>query len=238
MRTAIQLWTLRNVDAPLSSLFHRIAVAGYDGVEFAGLGDPSERTQLLDAAGLLPVGVHVGTDELRADPAAIDDELETLDAPYAVVPYLDDDHFADAAAVDETAATLDRLARDLDRPLLYHNHVHEFVPVDDETAFDRLIEQTAVSFELDAGWAQAAGRDPVSLIRKLDGRVPVVHLKDVTADGDPTHLGEGVVDLPAVVAAAREAGTDWLVFEYDDPDDPLAAMEKGIEAMDRLLAEA
>ncbi|WP_135304413.1 sugar phosphate isomerase/epimerase family protein [Haloarcula amylovorans] len=238
MRTAIQLWTLRNVDAPLSTLLHRIAVAGYDGVEFAGLGDSSERTQLLDAAGLLPSGVHVDADELRSDPSSVDDQLATIEAPYAVVPYLDDDHFADATAVDETAALLDRLACDLDRPLLYHNHVHEFVPVGNETAFDRLIDQTTVDFELDAGWAQAAGRDPVSLIRKLDGRVPVVHLKDVTTDGDPTNLGEGIVDLSAVVAAAREAGTDWLVFEYDDPDDPLTSMEKGIEAMDRLLAEA
>ncbi len=58
----------------------------------------------------------------------------------------------------------------------YHNHDHEFVPLGDGTAFDALVDQTTIGFEFDAGWAHAAGQDPVELIRRLDGRVPVVHL--------------------------------------------------------------
>ncbi|WP_276272594.1 sugar phosphate isomerase/epimerase family protein [Haloarcula litorea] len=237
MRTAIQLWTLRDVDRPLPELLAAVADAGYDGVEFAGIEDPPETARLLSETGLVAAGAHVDADELRADPAAVDDELATLSVPYAVVPHLDDDHFADAAAVEETAAALDDLALELDRPLLYHNHDHEFVPVGTETAFDRLIEATTVGIELDVGWARAAGRDPVALLSSLDGRVPVVHLKDVTADGEPTSLGDGVVDLPAVVDAAREAGADWLVFEHDDPDDPVAELRAGSETMARLLAD-
>ncbi|WP_254271917.1 sugar phosphate isomerase/epimerase family protein [Haloarcula marina] len=235
MRTAIQLWTLRDLDTPQTDLFGAIADAGYDGVEFAGVDDPFETARGMDDAGLLAAGAHVGADELRADPDAIAEELSTLSVPYVVVPYLDSDHFADAAAVDETAAMLDDLALAMDRPLLYHNHDHEFVPVGTETAFDRLVSETTVGIELDAGWAHAAGRDPVALLADLDGRVPVVHLKDMTPDGEPTDLGDGVVDLPAVVEAARDAGTEWLVFEHDDPEDPLASMERGIEVMDRLL---
>lgn len=231
MRTAIQLWTLRDDERPRAELFDHIAAAGYDGVELAGLSEPVETAQLLEERGLLVAGAHVDADELRADPSGVTSDLETLGAPYVVVPYLDDDHFADAAAVAETGRTLDDLALEMDRPLCYHNHSHEFVPVGTETAFDRLVEATTVDFELDVGWALAAGRDPVALLSDLDGRVPLVHIKDITEQGDPTELGEGVLDIQAVVDAARAAGTEWLVFEHDDPEAPLESMASAADVL-------
>ncbi|QIO23785.1 sugar phosphate isomerase/epimerase [Haloarcula sp. JP-L23] len=235
MHTAVQLWTLRELDVSTPALLDRVAAAGYDGVEFAGIEDPPETARAMDEVGLVAAGAHVGADELRADPVGVAAELTTLDVPYVVVPYLDPDHFIDTATVDETAAMLDALASECDRPLLYHNHDHEFVPVGTETAFDRLVAETAIGFELDVGWAEAAGRDPAALLSDLAGRVPVVHAKDVTAAGEPTELGEGVVDLPGVVEAARDAGTEWLVFEHDDPADPMASVENGIEVLERVL---
>ncbi|MDS0278133.1 sugar phosphate isomerase/epimerase [Halomicroarcula sp. S1AR25-4] len=237
MHTAVQLWTLRNLDVSTPALLDRVAAAGYDGVEFAGIEDPPETARAMDEVGLVAAGAHVDADELRADPAGVAAELDTLGVPSVVVPYLDPDHFIDTATVDETAAMLDALASEFDRPLLYHNHDHEFVPVGTETAFDRLAAETAVGFELDVGWAEAAGRDPAALLSDLAGRAPVVHLKDVTAAGEPTELGEGVVDLPGVVEAARDAGTEWLVFEHDDPADPMASVENGIEVVERVLEQ-
>jgi len=237
MRTAIQLWTLRDLAEPLPAVLERIAAAGYDGVELAGIGDPDATAAALSDAGLELAGAHVPADDLRADPAAMATTLTTLDLPYVVVPYLDDDRFADADAVAETGTTLDDLAALYDRPLLYHNHDHEFVPVGTATAYDRLIDATTVGFEVDVGWVRAAGRDPVALLETLAGRVPVVHLKDVTAAGEPTRLGDGVVDLDGVVAAAREAGTEWLVFEHDAPDDPLGAMDDAATVLTGLLGD-
>ncbi|WP_336337035.1 sugar phosphate isomerase/epimerase family protein [Haloarcula brevis] len=235
MRTAIQLWTLRDLREPLSDVLDRIAAAGYDGVEFAGIGDPGVSRRALDETGLGIAGVHVGLDDLQSDSRTVGNQVRTLDAPYLVLPYLDDDHFASESAVESTAALLELLEAEFDRPLLYHNHDHEFVPLGDGTAFDALLDRTTVGVEFDAGWAHAAGQDPVTLLRRLDGRVPVVHLKDMTADGEPTALGEGVVPLQAVVDAAREAGTEWLVFEHDDPENPVDAIQAGIDGMRPLL---
>ncbi|WP_058994658.1 sugar phosphate isomerase/epimerase [Haloarcula sp. CBA1127] len=235
MQTAIQLWTLRELREPLSDVLDRIAAAGYDGVEFAGIGDPGASRRVLDEAGLGIAGVHVQLEDLQSDPRTVGNQARTLDAPSLVLPYLDDDHFASESAVESTATLLEMLAADFDRPLLYHNHDHEFVPLGDGTAFDALVDQTTIGFEFDAGWAHAAGQDPVALIRRLDGRVPVVHLKDMTADGEPTALGDGVVPLKAVVDAAREAGTEWLVFEHDNPEDPVDAIQVGIDGMTPLL---
>jgi len=172
MQTAIQLWTLRDLQEPLSDVLDRIAAAGYDGVEFAGIGDPGASRQALDEAGLGIAGVHVQLGDLQSDPRTVGNQVRILDAPSVVLSYLDDDHFASESAVESTATLLGMLAEDVDRPLLYHNHDHEFVPLGEGTAFDALVDRTTIGFEFDAGWAHAAGQDPVSLLRRLDGRVP------------------------------------------------------------------
>jgi sugar phosphate isomerase/epimerase len=96
------------------------------------------------------------------------------------------------------------------------------------TPFDRLVAATAsLGFELDVGWAVAAGVDPISLLERYGDRIPLVHLKDVRVDptaprgGYPVDLGEGDVDLRGCLRAARDAGGEWAVFEHDAPADPV-----------------
>ena len=50
-------------------------------------------------------------------------------------------------------------------------------------------------------------------------------------DGPSRAVGEGVVPVREVVAAAREAGTEWLVVEQEDFED-----ETPLEAVDRCYA--
>jgi sugar phosphate isomerase/epimerase len=97
----------------------------------------------------------------------------------------------------------------------------------DGTPYDRLVDATShLAFELDVGWATAAGVDPVALIERLGDRLPVVHLKDVRVDpaaprgGHPVDLGAGDVDLRGCRRAAERVGVEWLVFEHDAPTDP------------------
>ncbi len=65
---------------------------------------------------------------------------------------------------------------------------------------------------------QYGGVDPVACIRKYSGRVPLLHVKDMTAGDDPTYaeMGAGILDWPAIFAAAKEAGTQWYLVEQDD----------------------
>ncbi|WP_223301739.1 sugar phosphate isomerase/epimerase [Haladaptatus sp. R4] len=117
--------------------------------------------------------------------------------------------------------------------LCYHNHDHEFVDVGGKTGFEVFLDESELEIELDLGWTVAAGRDPVALIDSLGDRTPLVHVKD-TLDGEPVELGEGDVDLSACVNAARNAGTDWLVYEHDAPSDPLASLAHGAEHLRKL----
>ncbi|WP_247729046.1 sugar phosphate isomerase/epimerase family protein [Halovivax limisalsi] len=257
VRTAVQLYTLRALGESLPSLLARVGTTAFDGVEFAGFGETSaERTRsVLEAETLTPAGAHVGVESLEDDPDGVASFYGAIECRRLVVPYLDETHFESASAVCETAARLETLARRWEKrgfDLAYHNHDHEFAALDggeeaggvaaneDEegrSAFELFADESgpALSIELDVGWAVAAGYDPVELLERLDGRVPLVHLKDVdAADGRPVELGEGDVDPSACAAAARDAGTEWLIYEHDDPDDPAASLERGAEALDAL----
>jgi sugar phosphate isomerase/epimerase len=73
--------------------------------------------------------------------------------------------------------------------------------------------------ELDIAWAAAAGVDVPAYIRKLTGRIKVVHAKDVLIQGKKhtlTALGKGSVKWKEVFAAGKAAGIEWYAYEQDN----------------------
>jgi sugar phosphate isomerase/epimerase len=237
-RTAIQLYTLRELNEPLPDLLARVGEAGFDGVEFAGLGDadPEDVTDALDDAGLEVAAAHVPIGELEDEPGRVARQYHRLDCEWVVVPYLDAAHFESTEAATRTARRLDELAVRVEghsTSLGYHNHDHEFASVNGKTGFEVFCSESEVEIELDVGWAVAAGQDPTALLRSLGDRVPLVHMKD-TRHGEPVELGDGDVDLTACANAAREVGADWLIYEHDNPEDPLASLAHGGEHLREL----
>lgn len=254
MQTAVQLYTLRHLDEPLPDTIARVGETSFDGVEFAGLGDadPAEITAALDDADLDVMAAHVGLDDLASD---LDDTVEAyrnVGCDHFVIPWLGPAAFADREAVAETAQRLSSVGdrvREHGVKFSYHNHTQEFQPVGDRSAFAVLADEAPdVTFELDAGWALAAGHDPADLLRELGERVPTVHCKDVavsanrddggryaTDDHRPVELGEGDLDLAEVADAAADAGVDWACYEHDAPDDPLESLRHGSETLAGLV---
>ncbi|MFC7068681.1 sugar phosphate isomerase/epimerase family protein [Halobaculum lipolyticum] len=223
---AFQLYSLHAVDDPLASVIDRVGTTVFEGIEFAGLddADPAGLAGAVEAAGLAPAGAHVGLDEIERDPDAVAETYRTLGCEDVVVPWLDPEHFASAAAVETAGERLTAAADALaDRGLRlhYHNHDQEFVDLDGRPALTHLIEATdGVGVELDLGWAGAAGYDPLAYLERHAERVDIVHLKDYdAAAGEPVVCGEGDLDLDATVDAVRDHGVDWLVYEAEEAPD-------------------
>jgi sugar phosphate isomerase/epimerase len=230
VNVAINLYTVRDLDEPLHEILDRVASAGYDGVEFAGLdADPGTTRDRLDDLGLSVAGAHVPYEELETEFEACVDRYRTLGCERIVVPYLDESAFASLEAVDGTARRLDALgARLTERgfELHYHNHDHEFAPLEGATGFEAFADRSAVGLELDLGWIEAAGADPPELLERYADRVSLVHCKD-TRSGTPVELGEGDLAIEESLSAARRADVEWLIYEHDVPTDPDAAIEAG-----------
>jgi sugar phosphate isomerase/epimerase len=234
-KTAINLFSVRDLDEPTLDILDRVDAASYDGVQFSGgIGEatPAEVREKLDETGLTPVAPHVGVGDLEDDAASVlDTYRDGIGCEDVVVPHIGHENFADAESVDAVAERLDALGERLaaeDVRLHYHNHDFEFTPLDDGTAFDRFLAQSSVGIELDVGWAAAGGDDPAALIERLDDRIEFVHMKDVRlADDTPVEIGTGDVDMAACAEAAASVGAGWLIYEHDIPDDPAASIETG-----------
>lgn len=233
---AIQLYTLRNLEASVPELLERVADAGFDGVEYAYRvpdADPERVRAALDETGLAVPSAHVPVAELEDDLDATVRRYRDLACERLVVPALDEDHFADEAAVLETAERLDSLADRLaerDYPLLYHNHDFEFTELGGGTAFDALLAETdSVAFELDVGLAASAGADPAGVIEEYADRIELLHCTDADLDDpEPAHVtfGEGDVDYERVFEAAADAGIEWYVYENGSTDDPEGELQR------------
>ena len=245
VKTAINLYSVRALEEPVLDTLDRVADAGYDGVQLSGglgaLGDAGAEAVAarLDEHGLEPTPPHVGMDELTDEVDAVYEAFgETLGCDGAVIPHVDHEHFADAGAVDAFAADVNEVAVALDGrgwDLHYHNHDFEFTDLGEETAYDRFCAGTGAQLELDVGWAQVGGEDPADLLRRLDDRLDVVHMKDMHVDErEFAEIGEGDVDMQACADAARDVDAEWLVYEHDDPEDPAASIETGAAFLDSL----
>jgi len=117
--------------------------------------------------------------------------------------------------------------------LSYHNHSQEFrnfTNLNGKAGLQIMIEETdpnGVAFVLDTFWASAAGADPAQWIRKLKGRINLVHFKDYAIDDSASDIGMeripfrfaevgmGNVNWQAVTEACRESGVEWYCVEQD-----------------------
>ncbi|WP_436908157.1 sugar phosphate isomerase/epimerase family protein [Halosimplex marinum] len=240
-RSAVQLYTLRNVDRPFTEVLELVADAGFDGVEFAyrvAEADTDAVLATLAETGLDVAGAHAGIDRLEDDFEETVAYYDELGVDHVVVPWLGAEHFASAEAVEAAAARLAKLADDLSergKTLHYHNHDHEYTDLGDETGFDRFLAETEIPVELDLGLALAAGDDPVARLRSLGERSRLVHLKDYDANaGESVPVGEGDLDLKGIADAVADSESEWLVYEYEGAD-PLASLERAAERTNDLV---
>lgn len=92
--------------------------------------------------------------------------------------------------------------------------------------------------ELDTYWVKRGGEDPVEYIRKLENRLPLLHIKDMESGEEQffAEIGDGILDFPAIAQAAEASGTKWLVVEQDlcrrPPFESLAISYRNLKQMD------
>ena len=122
--------------------------------------------------------------------------------------------------------------------LYYHNHHVEFVKYDGQYLLDIIRDNTrTLGFELDIHWIHRGGENPVAFIRKYDGRIRLLHLKDyrigeVRMPEGPfdaakfmqafygivefAEVGEGTLPVKECIQAGLEGGSEYFLIEQDD----------------------
>jgi sugar phosphate isomerase/epimerase len=237
MRLAIQLYTLRAIDAVAA--LPTLAAQGYEAVElYARPDDASDLRRRLDDAGLEVCGWHVGLERFEGAFDEVTEQARALAVPRLVVPWAErpPDRAGAEARAERLAALRERTAV-AGLPLGYHNHGHELETLADGTVtLDVLAQVDGLELELDLGWLWIAGSDPVARLRQHAGRVPLVHAKDFADRETSAPVGDGAVGYDRIVPAARDAGVEWLIVEQEEhAGDPLDSTARSAEALRRRL---
>jgi sugar phosphate isomerase/epimerase len=248
IKIAAQLYTLRDYTQTLpefAQTMQRVKSLGYDSVQVSAIGPiPSvEVARVLADSGMSCCATHASLDRMKTDPDGLIEELKSWGCQYTAIggffpknPTTADWHqFADdfnkvAAAFVGSGITLG-----------YHNHSHELAHFDGKTAMQILIDRLdpSIFFEIDTYWITHGGGDPAQWIKKVAGRIPCVHLKDMGVryprEQFMMEVGEGNLNWPAILDACKSARVEWHIVEQDtcyrDPFESLGISLKNLQAM-------
>ena len=251
----LQLYTAREaLTKDFAGTLKRIAAIGYREVEAAGFYNHSaaDVKRMMTDAGLRCVSAHYGlADLLKGTDATIEYanrlglEYVVCSSPWAKNPAHLENYpggswqgILHAMTLEDwkwSAAQFNQIGQKMQKAGLkfaYHNHTMEFRKIDGITGYQILLKDTdprLVTLELDCGWAVAAGQNPAEMMRRHEGRITMLHLKDIkpapagTDPGKriPTEIGHGVVHFTQIFEAAKATGVRHYFVEQDALDMPL-----------------
>ncbi len=243
----LQLFTVRDLmNNDFAGTLKAIADLGYAGVELAGLGgnSPSDVRKMVDDFGMKICGMHDGSVFDDAGPAI--EIAQALGIDHITQPFLADE-YRNVEGYKKVAEMLNVSGAKVaaaGMQLCYHNHAFEFDKLEDgSTGFQIFIndcDAKLVKFEVDLGWVKVGGDDPLEFCRALNGRVPLLHVKDM-AELDPVvmaEVGTGQVDFPPIIAEAAQWGSQWLIIEQDRDwidGDPLKSITTSLANLKQII---
>jgi sugar phosphate isomerase/epimerase len=228
---AAQLYTVREftkTPADIAKTLKKVRDMGYEAVQ---------------TSALTICATHVPYEKLRDQTDAMAEEHHIIGCKFPAIGGLPAS-YRNAEGFPRFAKEASEVGRKLKAHGLtfgYHNHSFELEKFGTRTGLQILYEDsdpTTFTSEIDTYWVQHGGGSPAAWVRRLKGRAPCLHLKDMTNRGGAqlmAEVGEGNLDWPDILAAAREAGTEWYIVEQDtcqrDPFESLAISLRNLKAM-------
>jgi sugar phosphate isomerase/epimerase len=228
--------------------YRSVELAGFHGRSGAELRAAFDRAGLICRSAHIPAHLTGQGFSLDGDLGKLADEMHAIGVETVVMPaFLLPDRLAitkftlesfiaagHAMTADDWKANADFLnakAKTLARyglGLAYHNHNFEFAPIGETMGLDILLggtDPSRVTFEMDVGWAEAAGADPIALMAAHPGRFRQMHVKDIKATTklnfemkqDPTEVGRGKIDWERILPDAYAQGVRGFYVEQEPP---------------------
>ncbi len=248
---AAQLYTIREFTQTadgFAASMKQIRDIGYTAVQVSAIGPipDAEVKAIVDDLGLTICNTHVRpSDALWHDLDAVIEQHHLWDCKHVAIGSMPQRYREEGeAGFKRFAEEASRIGEKLHAAGLtfsYHNHSFEFVRFGGRTGLGVIYEESDPRYlqaEIDTYWIQHGGGDPAAWVRRMKGRMPVVHLKDmVISEGEQimAEVGEGNLNWPAILQACQDAGVDWYAIEQDvcqrDPFESLKISFENLRAM-------
>ena len=237
-KIGLQLYSLRDqFPKNVKGTFDEVQSWGIRYAEVAGtygLSTPDFKKELA-ARGIRAIGAHFDFNRYQSDPEGVAREAKELGLEYAGCAWIPHEGTFDEKTCREAAAVFNKAGEVMAKhglKFFYHCHGYEFQPHGQGTLFDLLMQETdpkLVYYEMDIFWVVFPNQDPVKLFQKYGRRWELVHLKDMkkgtvlgslsggTDVKNDAALGEGLMDLSAILRAAKAAGVKYYFIEDESP---------------------
>jgi len=239
MKIGAQLYTLREYAKDLegfSNTLAKVADIGYKYVQVSGTCayDAEWLKTELEKNGLKCPLTHTAPDKISSQTELVVAEHKTFDCGYVGIGWYDLLNKGSESFIGTFMPAAKKIAESGLR-LSYHNHDFEFAKsANGRLYFDELIEAfdpDILKFTLDTYWVQAGGADPIEWIKKLRGRTPCVHFKDMAFGKKMAAIGVGNMNFNGIIDACIDCGVDYAFVEQDDcyGEDPFECLKTSFE---------
>ena len=261
-QVALQLYSIRKYiggdskkglkGVGLAQALKDVAKLGYKGVEFAGYygNDAKTLKAMLDDAGIVACGTHVGRDSFGPDKVKATCEFNLGFGNNLIICPGGGNFPKKGENLDDFLKMLvdyyNKAAEDAAKfgcKVGLHNHMGEFKMKmkDGTTYWDYFFSNTSknVCMEQDVGWTTCAGADPCEQYVKYPGRSPTLHAKENGMGkgvkefdailGRPGKPGAVPVDWDRLFPATDKDGVKWYIVECERHEDKLWAVDESIK---------
>ena len=222
----------------VATMMRRVKDIGYEGVESSTPAGYShlEFRELMDEIGLSVITSSWPNYPLLLgnDFSPLLEQCAALGARNVMVSNMPSVVLGNPAELKRFIGHLNRVGKILMEEggvhLSYHNHAVDFSKIGGATIFQQIVEGTDeryVFIEPDTHWLQAGGGHVITWLKKLRGRIHIVHFKDYAIDcySDHTYLecthklfaevGEGNLNWAGIIEECLSQGIEWCAVEQD-----------------------
>lgn len=245
MKIGAQFYTIRDFCTTLEDFaqsLKKVADIGYTTVQISGTCayPPDWLAEQLKSNGLTCGITHYNYDRVMHETEKVVEEHKTFGCRYigigslpgglkGVEPFI--------ALAKPAASKISSLGCHF----MYHNHNWEYENTfeNGQNVMERLSEAfTAeeMGFTLDTYWVRYSGADLMSEIKRLKGRLPVVHFKDMKLRSDGTKQmqwigGGNTMNFETLAMAFEDAGTEYAYVEQDNcnGENPFDCLKKSYD---------
>lgn len=247
-RIAAQLYTLREftkTPEDIARTMKKVREIGYEAVQVSGMGpiDPEELKKIMDGEGLYICATHIAYERMRDNAEAVIADHQLWGCKHPAIGGMPGE-YRNAEGYHRFAKEASEVAKKLAEGGLdfsYHNHSFELEKFGDKVGLEILRTESDPKYfnlEIDTYWIQHGGGDPAEWVSRCKGRIPLIHLKDMTMRGSEqlmAEVGEGNMNFTSILKAAKDAGAEWYIVEQDvcqrDPFESLAISLRNLKVM-------
>lgn len=258
MKIGVQLYTVRDfckTTDDFAETLKKVADIGYTSVQVSGTCgyEADWLVEKLAENGLTCDLTHYSFDKMLADPSAVVDFHSKFGCKYIGVGCLPgwDKGILEENAVSfaDKAVAVAKEFKKHGALMMYHNHHFEyFADIDGKNIMEYFAERFApdeLGFTLDTHWVVSGNHDPIEEIKRLSGRLPCVHFKDLVFHLDMAtkdyekrfaYVGGGIIKFEPIVSELEKAGTEFIFVEQDNcyGEDPFACLKKSYDYLTSL----